>query len=50
MYANGKYTSHKNVGQPFIEDWEIYIIVLKTEFEVNVVLRIVQHILMKGEH
>ena len=29
----------------FLEDWEIYIIVLKTEFEVN----IVQHILMKGE-
>jgi hypothetical protein len=33
----------------FLEDWEIYIIVLKTEFEVNIVLQIVQHILMKGE-
>jgi transglutaminase/protease-like cytokinesis protein 3 len=33
----------------FLEDWEIYTIVLKTEFEVNIVLQIVQHILMKGE-
>jgi hypothetical protein len=34
----------------FLEDCDIYIIVFKTEFEVNIVLRIVQHILMKGEH